>query len=92
MDKVRRIVHPKLTPFHFQIKTFYLSDVNYSTDKPSVSIVNTAIDRKYRRRMCLYQAQASKQVAQNVQMFSNVLHIIKINMLHTLYYVWKQLW
>ena len=45
MDKVRRIVHPKLTPFHFQIKTFYLSDVNYSTDKPSVSIVNTAIDR-----------------------------------------------
>ena len=53
MDKVRHIVHPKLTPFHFQIKTFYLSDVNYLTDKPSVSIVNTAIDRKYRRRMCL---------------------------------------
>ena len=53
MDKVRRIVHPKLRPFHFQIKTFYLSDVNYSMHKPSVSIVNTAIDRKYRRRVCL---------------------------------------
>ena len=53
MDKVRRIVHPKLRPFHFQIKTFYLSDVNYSTDKPSVSIVSTAIERKYRRRVCL---------------------------------------
>ena len=53
MDKVRRIVHPKLRPFHLQIKTFYLSDVNYSTDKPSVSIVNTAIDQKYRRRVRL---------------------------------------
>ena len=29
MDKVRRIVHPKLKPFHFQIKTYYLSDANY---------------------------------------------------------------
>ena len=53
MDKVRRIVHPKLRPSHFQIKTFYLSDVYYSTGKPGVSIVNTAIDRKYRRRVCL---------------------------------------
>ena len=53
MDKVRRIVHPKLRPFRFQIKTFYLSDANYSTDKPSVSIVSTAIERKYRRRVCL---------------------------------------
>ena len=53
MDKVSRIVHPKLRPFHFQIKTFYLFDVNYSTDKLSVSIVNTAIDRKYRRLVCL---------------------------------------
>ena len=35
MDKVRRIVHPKLEPFHFQIKTYYLSDVNYVTDNPS---------------------------------------------------------
>ena len=24
IDKVRRIVHPKLRPFHFQIKTYYL--------------------------------------------------------------------
>ena len=32
MDKVRRIVHPKLRPFHFQIKTYYLSaDANYPT-------------------------------------------------------------
>ena len=53
MDKVRRIVHPKLRPFHFQIKTFYLSDVNYSMHKPSVSIVSKATHRKYRRRVCL---------------------------------------
>ena len=35
MDKVRRIVHPKLESFHFQTKTYYLSDVNYPTDNPS---------------------------------------------------------
>ena len=29
MDMVRRIVHSKLRPFHFQIKTHYLSDANY---------------------------------------------------------------
>ena len=29
MDEVRRIVLPKLKPFHFQIKTAYLSDANY---------------------------------------------------------------
>ena len=36
MDEVRRIVHPKLRPFHFQIKTYYLSDANYTTDNPSL--------------------------------------------------------
>ena len=35
MDKVRRIVHPKLRPFHFQIKTYYLSDANYPTEGSS---------------------------------------------------------
>ena len=30
-DKVRRIVHPKLRPIHFQIKTCYLSDAIYPT-------------------------------------------------------------
>ena len=35
-DKVRRIVHSKLKPFHFQIKTYYLSDANYQTDNPSL--------------------------------------------------------
>ena len=35
VDKVRRIVHSKLKPFHFQIKTYYLSDANYQTDNPS---------------------------------------------------------
>ena len=34
--KVRRMVHSKLKPFHFQIKTYYLSDANYQTDNPSV--------------------------------------------------------
>ena len=34
LDKIRRIVHPKLRPFHFQIKTYYLSDANYPTDNP----------------------------------------------------------
>ena len=36
MNKVRRIVHPKLRPFHFQIKTYYLSDANYPTDNRSL--------------------------------------------------------
>ena len=35
LDKVRRIVHPKLKPFHFQVKTYYWSDGNYPPDKPS---------------------------------------------------------
>ena len=35
-DKVRRIVHTKLKLFHFQIKTYYLSDANHhQTDSPS---------------------------------------------------------
>ena len=34
-DKVRRIVHSKLKPFHFQIEWYYLSDANYQTDNPS---------------------------------------------------------
>ena len=34
-DKVRRIVHSKLKLFHFQIKTYYLSDENYQTDNLS---------------------------------------------------------
>ena len=34
MDKVRRIVHPKLKPFHFQIKRYYLYDANYPMDNP----------------------------------------------------------
>ena len=34
-DKVRRIVHSKLKLFHFQIKTYYLSDANHQTDNPS---------------------------------------------------------
>ena len=33
-DKVMRIVHSKLKPFHFQIKTYYLSDANYQTHNP----------------------------------------------------------
>ena len=35
MDKVRRIVHSELKLFHFQIKTYYLSDANHQTDNPS---------------------------------------------------------
>ena len=35
MDKVRRIVYPKLKPTHFQIKTYYLFDSNYPIDNPS---------------------------------------------------------
>ena len=34
-NKVRRIVHLKLKPFPFQIKTYYLSDANYQTNNPS---------------------------------------------------------
>ena len=35
MDKVRRIVHQKLKPFHFQMKSYYLYGANYPTDNPS---------------------------------------------------------
>ena len=34
MDKSGGFVHPKLRPFHFQIKT-YLSDANYPTESSS---------------------------------------------------------
>ena len=34
MDKVRRVVHPRLRLFHFQIKTYDMSDANYPTDNP----------------------------------------------------------
>ena len=34
-DEVRWIVHSKLKPFHFQTKTYYVSDANYQTDNPS---------------------------------------------------------
>lgn len=39
MNKVKRVVHPKLRPFHFYIKMYYLSDANYNpskTDNPSL--------------------------------------------------------
>ena len=39
MNKVKRIVHPKLRPFHFHIEMYYLSDANYNpsqTDNPSL--------------------------------------------------------
>ena len=32
MDKVRRIVHQKLKPFHFQIKLYYLFGANYPSE------------------------------------------------------------
>ena len=35
-DKVRRIVHSKLKLFHFQIKTYYLSDANHQMDNLSL--------------------------------------------------------
>ena len=42
MDKVRRIVHPKLKPFNIQLlipntyyKTYYLYDANYPLDNSS---------------------------------------------------------
>ena len=38
-DKVRWIIRPKLKPFHFQIKTYYLSVGNYETDSPSHKIL-----------------------------------------------------
>ena len=41
MDVVRRVAHPKLRPFHYQIKTYFLFDANYATDNPSL-MLNTA--------------------------------------------------
>ena len=35
MDKARQIVHSKLKLFHFQIKTYYLSDANHQKINPS---------------------------------------------------------
>ena len=34
MDKVRWIVHLKLRPFYYQIKTYYLCDPDYPMDNP----------------------------------------------------------
>ena len=34
-SEVRRIVHSNLKLFHFQIKTYYLSDANHQTGNPS---------------------------------------------------------
>ena len=39
-DKVRRIVHSNLKIFHFQIKTYYLSDVNHQTAAVNPSHTN----------------------------------------------------
>ena len=38
-DKVRRIVHSKLKSFHFQIKTYYLSDSNNPSHTNNLSLV-----------------------------------------------------
>ena len=58
MDKVRRIVHQKLIPFHFQRKTVYLSDANYPTENSSQCAqvsVNTANfnNLKYKKNIYL---------------------------------------
>ena len=45
MDKVRRIAHPKLRVFHFQIKTYYLPDANYPTDNPSLVWIQPVINK-----------------------------------------------
>ena len=44
MDKIRRIVHLKLRPFHFQIKTYYLSDAN-QTHIPSLVRIKPKMER-----------------------------------------------
>ena len=36
-DKVRRIVHSKLQLFHFQIKTYYISNATHQTDNLSLT-------------------------------------------------------
>ena len=43
INKVRQIVHPKLRPFHFQLKTYYLSDANCPTDNPSQAKNNPSL-------------------------------------------------
>ena len=45
LDKARRIVHQKLSPFHFQIKTYCVYDTNSPTDNPSL-VWETAITRR----------------------------------------------
>ena len=36
-DKVKWIVHSKLQLFHFQIKTYYISNATHQTDNPSLT-------------------------------------------------------
>ena len=50
-DKVRRIVHSKLKPFHFQSKTYYWSDSNYETHNPS-NTNNPSLVWKPRAHFC----------------------------------------
>ena len=45
MDKVRWIAHPKLRLFHFQIKTYYLPDVNYLTDNQSLVWIQPVVNK-----------------------------------------------
>ena len=45
LDEARRMVHQKLSPFHFQIKTYCVYDTNSPTDNPSL-VWETAIHTK----------------------------------------------
>ena len=58
MDKVRRIVHPKLRPFHFQIKGYYLSDEIYPTDNPSLVWIRPMWEQQ-QKKICLWKMSRS---------------------------------
>ena len=65
MDEARRNVNPKLRPFQFHIKTYYLSDANYSTDNPSLT------DNPW-SRPCLEKHHCSTLSRNLCDLFANV--------------------
>ena len=88
MDKVRRIVHLKLRPLHFQIKTHYPSDANYPTEfasqtnNPSLVWIGP-MPRSFGSgncSLCLFATSRLRRRAMKIK-----LHVINETSHHTTY-------
>ena len=89
MDKVRRIVHLKLRPLHFLIKTHYPSDANYPTEFASQTNNNPSLvwigpmPRSFGSgncSLCLFATSRLRRKAMKIK-----LHVINETSHHTTY-------